>query len=273
MIDTITHVISLDHPGLEPYRTLKRPAEHRKRGIFIVEGKTVVDRFFESSLTALSILLAPEWFEQYEKRLEKRPEKMQVFVADKKLLHTIVGFECHQGLMALANVPSGSTIDEALKISPVPRIFVAVDHLVSAENTGVLIRNCAACGVQVLIVGETSSDPYLRRSVRNSMGTVFRLPVVYAEKLTDTLRDLRSRFGFSIFAAHPRPSSTPLPDADFSFNSCIVFGNEGDGISDAVLAECDKAVAIPMAPGVDSFNVACASAVVLYEVMRQRDSR
>jgi tRNA G18 (ribose-2'-O)-methylase SpoU len=162
------------------------------------------------------------------------------------------------------------TVKQVLDKGSRPRLYVAVDGLTSAENTGVLVRNCAACGVGALLAGETSADPWLRRSVRNSMGTIFRLPIVYATHLAAALHDLRTLHGFSILAAHPRPESTRLFDADFSVDTCIVFGSEGRGISEAILEECCSSIAIPMAEGVDSFNVACAGAVVLYEAMRQR---
>ncbi len=147
------------------------------------------------------------------------------------------------------------------------------------------MRNCVAFGVQALIVGETSSSPYLRRAVRNSMGTIFQLPVIelaklgqrhqftvkpHAVKLTlvECLKELRGR-GVRCIAAHPR-TENKLSQADFSGDCCLVFGSEGDGISPAVLEACDEAVAIPMPPEVDSLNVGAAAAVFLYEVNRQR---
>ena len=272
MISRIELVTSLDAPGLEPYRTLRRPLSHRERGVFIAEGSKVVLRFLESPLTAVSILLTPEWFERCRATLEARPDAVPAFVAEKELLETIVGFRCHQGIMAIGIVPAAPTVEAIVRASPLPRLFVAADNLASAENIGVIVRNCAACGVQALITGETSADPFLRRAVRNSMGTIFKLPIVYSEKLTDTIKILRSTYGVRVFAAHPRPESVALCDADFTRDTCIVVGNEDGGISQDVLELCDQSITIPMAPGIDSFNVACASAVVLYEATRQRDA-
>jgi tRNA G18 (ribose-2'-O)-methylase SpoU len=147
---------------------------------------------------------------------------------------------------------------------------VAIDGLTNAENLGVLVRNCAAFGVQALLVGETSSSPYLRRAVRNSMGAVFRLPVVHLTSLMSTLTEMRSKHGICAIAAHPQSTSKQLSRAKFVNDCCIVFGSEGEGISQGVLAACDEATVIPMAEGVDSLNVASASAVVLYEAQRQR---
>lgn len=270
MIAEILTLDSIDLPGLEPYRTLKRPLVHREQGIFIAEGSKVVEQFLSSNLTAVSILLTPQWFDHFRLMLEARPEPISVYIAEKKLVEAIVTIDLHQGVMALGVVPRAISLEEAVGGAASPRLFVAVERLASAENTGVLIRNCAACGVQAFVAGETSSDPYLRRSVRNSMGTIFRLPVLKADVLTETLKDLKQKHGFQIFAAHPRASSRNFDETDFTKDCCIVFGNEGDGLSSGVLEACTQSIMIPMASGVDSFNVACASAVVLYEAARQR---
>jgi tRNA G18 (ribose-2'-O)-methylase SpoU len=269
MIESVHTILSLNEPGLELYRTLRRPLTHRRQGVFVAEGEKVVCRFLESGLTAVSLLMTEELLSRHRPLIERRPEAIALFLASKKLLEAIVGFECHQGIMAVGLVPTPPTL-EAIASAPRPGILAATDHLTSAENTGVVVRNCAAHGVSGFIVGETSADPYLRRSVRNSMGTIFKLPIVYADNLAETLTTLRSQFGFRIFAAHPRPGSVPLFRADLSGDCCLVFGSEGEGISKAVLEACDESVEIPMASGIDSLNVACASAILIYEAVRQR---
>jgi TrmH family RNA methyltransferase len=118
-------------------------------------------------------------------------------------------------------------------------------------------------------VGETSSHPYLRRSVRNSMGAIFKMPLVEPPCLAEALRQL-SRHGVRAVAAHPHAERRALPQAAFQNDCCIVFGSEGHGLSSAVLQACDEAVAIPMHAAVDSLNVGSASAVFLYEAARQR---
>jgi tRNA G18 (ribose-2'-O)-methylase SpoU len=270
MIGAIHRLASLDHEGLECYRTLRRPANHRKAGLFIAEGTLVVERFLRSALEPISALMTPLLFERYKPLLERRVEPVTMYLAEKKLLERIVGFECHQGVMALGKVPLSPAIHDLCETLPAPRLFVAADGITSAENTGVIIRNCAACGASAFIAGETSADPWLRRSVRNSMGAIFKLPIVYAPSLADTLQIMRRKHGFRIFAAHPRAGSKPVFETDFSRDTCVVFGSEGDGISEAVLAACDAAVAIPMAGHIDSLNVASSSAAVLYEALRQR---
>ncbi len=264
------HITSLGNSLLSPYLTLRRTADHKKQGIFIAEGEKVVARLMESELEIVSVLTTEEWLQQYAARFEARRDPIEVFIGAKTLLSSIVGFHLHQGIMAVAKIPPTLELDAAVKQSARPLLFVAVDGLTNSENLGVVVRNCAAFGVQALIVGETSSSPYLRRSVRNSMGTIFKLPLVEASDLAATVGTMRNRYGMKVVAAHPRSTGLSTDSRQFSGDLCIVLGSEGSGISERVLVACTNAIAIPMHRGVDSLNVASASAVFLYEVMRQR---
>jgi len=260
---------SLDLPELAPYRTMRRQMEHRQEGIFVAEGEKVVRRLLESRLTVVSVLLPEKWLVELEPLLRARPEEVRVFVADKKLLEALTGFSMYQGLLAVGKVPPQPAIEEVLGRNARPWLLAAADALSSAENLGALVRNCLAFNVQALLVGETSSSPFLRRAVRSSMGTVFELPIIEPPNLVNTLLDLRRR-SFRCIAAHPRPRSRPLAEADFSGDCCVVFGSEGYGISRPVLEICDEQIAIPMPPAVDSLNIASAAAAFLYEANRQR---
>jgi tRNA G18 (ribose-2'-O)-methylase SpoU len=267
---TIVPVLSLDVIDLQPYRILRRPLEHQRNGIFVAEGEKVVRRLLGSTLEVLTVLLTPEWLEEYRLLLEGHSGDLRVFVAHKQLVEEIVGFHLHQGIMAVARIPRPLNLQEALAHARHPALLVAVDGLTNAENLGVLVRNCAAFDVDALLVGETSSSPYLRRAVRNSMGTVFNLPVVHLASLVESLHDLKSKHVMRVVAAHPHAEGVALHQASMTGDCCIVFGSEGEGISTAVLAACDDLVAIPMQEGIDSLNVGSASAVFLYEAQRQR---
>ncbi|HTR82142.1 MAG TPA: RNA methyltransferase [Bacteroidota bacterium] len=266
----INRVNSIDLPSLEPYRTLKRPLEHHKAGFFVAEGEKVVRRLFESNLRIRSVLLTETWFRAYSDLIESRKEAIEIYLAEKEQMESIVGFPLHKGIMALADIPKEETVERIIARAPLPNLFVAVDGIMNSENLGVIVRNCASLGVQALLVAETSCDPYLRRAVRNSMGNIFSLAIVRSANIVEDLENLRSRFGMSIIAAHPRDENRSIEKIDFTHGCCIVFGSEGEGISRRVLEVCDHFVTIPMAHGVDSLNVASASAVVLYEVQRQR---
>ncbi|MBI4418970.1 MAG: RNA methyltransferase [Ignavibacteriales bacterium] len=265
---SIVEIISLDLPQLQPYRTLRRPEEHYRQGIFIAEGEKVVRRLLNSTLTVRSLLLTPHWLDLLRPTLESRVPL--VYVAPKNVVEDIVGYHLHQGIMALGVVPPPVSLRSLLPTLPRSLLLAAVDGLTNAENIGILVRNCAAFGVQALLVGETSASPYLRRAVRNSMGAVFRLPVVPEERLDKVLRTLRKEFGVTVVAAHPGAAQRLDQSIHFQEDCCIVFGSEGEGISKKVLEACDTAVSLPMSNAVDSLNVASASAVFLYEILRQR---
>ena len=282
----VQKITSLDLPELAPYRTMRRPLEHERQGIFVAEGEKVVRRLLESRFTVVSVVLPDKWLDNFRPLLEARSEPITVYLADKKLLETLIGFSMFQGVLAVGKIPPPASLEKILADTPSPRLFVAVDALTNAENLGALVRNCVAFGVHALLVGETSSSPFLRRAVRNSMGTILQLPVIELAKLgqrhqfttkphitkstlVECLKDLRTR-GIRCIAAHPHANGKTLSQTDFSGDCCLVFGSEGDGISASVLEACDEVVAIPMPPMVDSLNVGAAAAVFLYEVARQR---
>jgi tRNA G18 (ribose-2'-O)-methylase SpoU len=265
----LLHIESFDLAELQPYRTMRRQHEHRQQGIFVAEGEKVVRRLLESRFGVVSVLLPEKWLADLTPLLDRRPEKVRVFVAEKKLLETLTGFSMYQGLLAVGKIPPQPALEEVLAASPRPYLLAAADSLSSAENLGALVRNCAAFAAQALIVGETCSSPFLRRAVRSSMGTVFQLPVIETTSLVKTLGELRS-CGLHRIAAHPDATGRHVSQATFTRDCCVVFGSEGYGISEQVLAACDEAVAIPMPATVDSLNVGSAAAVFLYEANRQR---
>jgi tRNA G18 (ribose-2'-O)-methylase SpoU len=265
------NITSFELPDLAPYRTLRRQFDHREQGLFVAEGEKVVRRLLESRFEVVSVLLPENWLVELEPLLRARPEDVAVFVAAKKLLETLTGFSMYQGLLAVGRVPPPLSLETTLGRSPRPHLLAAVDGLSSAENLGALVRNCAAFGVQALLVGETSASPFLRRAVRSSMGAIFHLPVLETSSLAQTLGQLCANHVRSI-AAHPHAQNRALSKTDLSADCCLVFGSEGHGLSPAVLAACQEAAAIPMAPSVDSLNVASAAAVFLYEANRQRAS-
>ncbi|HUL44342.1 MAG TPA: RNA methyltransferase [Bacteroidota bacterium] len=276
MIQRIT-VTTLDLPELQPYRTLRRHADHINAGIFVAEGEKVVRRLMESGLPLISFLMTREWSDALfpEHRIHSGEiagnEPIPVYIAEKRLVESIVGYNLHQGIMAVGKVPAPVSPAEMVCTLRQPFLLVALDRLVNAENVGLIVRNCAAFGVDGVLVGESSSSPYLRRAVRNSMGTVFSLPVAATENLAASLLRLHQEYSTRIVAAHPRGNST-IYSCRFSGNVCIVLGNEGEGISERILHVANDLVGIPMMKSIDSLNVASASAVFLFEARRQREA-
>lgn len=260
-------VSDLDAPALAPYRTMRRPAEHERLGIFVAEGGHVVRRLLESTLPVESLLLTPGWLEALRPELTARAEMIAAFVAPERVLAELVGFRLHQGVMAVGRIPPRPTLDDALARAPHPRLVVALDGVTNPENVGVILRTAASFEAAAVLAGETGASPWLRRAVRNSMGTVFRLALPRVDRLAATLGTLRER-GFTVVAATLTGRAAWACELDR--DCCVVLGHEGYGLRPEVEAICDLAATIPMPSGVDSLNVASAAAVLLYEVRRQQ---
>ncbi len=263
-------VTSLDLPELQPYRTLRRQEEHKKRGIFVAEGEKVVQRLLDSGLPVVSLLATKERYARLSFPSGQQQE-YPIFIADHTLIEKIAGLPLHQGIMAVGNLPHEQRLEDLVHKLPKPLFIAAIDGVSLSENVGNIVRNCAAFGVQMVVAGETSCSPYLRRAVRNSMGTVFTLEVVHSLDLAKTLHFLRTECPVSIVAAHPH-ADIPLASLRLTGNVCVVFGNEDAGVSDSIMNVATHVAAIPMSKDVDSLNVGSASAVVLYEVSKQLKS-
>jgi tRNA G18 (ribose-2'-O)-methylase SpoU len=267
----VHRVRSLDSSELQPYRTLRRAVEHVKQGIFVAEGEKVVRRLLESRIEIVSLLLTEEWLEELQPDLRRiSNDCIKAWVASKASLESIVGFHLHQGIMAIGRIPQPAKLENVIQSLRKPLLLVALDGLTNADNIGVVVRNCAAFGVDALIVPKNSGSPYLRRAVRMSMGTVFGLPIVQVDKLPVALSELKDRFGVRAVAADPKLDAPRIDDADFHGNVCIIFGSEGWGISEEVLTVCSERVRIPIVQGTDSLNVATASGILLFEARRSR---
>lgn len=262
---------SFEDPRLNPYRTMRDQDGHLGNGVFVAEGEKVVRRLLQSPHPVISVLLPTERVGRFDEWIAARPEEaIDVFVAPKEVLNQLTGYHLYQGVLALGGVPAPSPLEHLLAL-PRPHLFAAMDSLASAENVGLVLRNAAALGVQALILDGNCSHPYLRRSVRICMGTVFKMPYFRGSDLPTTLAQLRSH-GIQCLAAHPHTDEIQLPDADLTRDTCIVLGSEGNGLRPEVLAACDGRVVVPMQQGVDSLNVGNAAAVFFYEAWRQRRS-
>ncbi|MDI6778615.1 MAG: RNA methyltransferase [Bacteroidota bacterium] len=267
----IIHIDSLDVCELQPYRTMRRAVEHVRQGIFVAETEKVVKRLLQSDLQIVSLLLTEKWFDEIKDLIKPDvSDDLKIFVGEKKLLETIVGFGLHQGIMAVGKIPKSLTIEAVIAEYEPPRLLVAVDGLTNSDNLGVIVRNCVAFGVTAIIVGETSSSPYLRRAVRMSMGSVFKLPVIHVNDLREMLIELSNRYGTRCLAADAHADDVVINEAHLNGNICIVLGSEGSGVRKQVLEACHERIKISVTEEVDSLNVASASAVFLYEAAKRR---
>lgn len=251
---------------------MRRPREMRERGEFVAEGLKVVERLLASGLEVESFLVPVERLAEVEALVSKyNYHGAKIYAAPKAVLEKMVGFHLYQGVMALARVPAEVDLEGLWKISMKPRLWVALDGLVNAENVGVILRNAAAMGAQGMLVGKGCSSAWLRRTVRCSMGGVFVLKIVEEVDLLEAVLWMRDK-GMRSVAVELAPGADLLWHLRGSSDVCLFFGEEVGGVSADVLKAVDQKIYIPMGGNMTSINVANAVGVTLYEVIRQRRS-
>ena len=258
-------------PELEPFRTMRRRKDMDRLNQFVAEDDKIVRRLLDSPFKykVISLLVTPERLEDVRLELELLPEDVIAYVTDKPTIEKISGFACKQGIKVMAQIVEPHTIDHILQTVSQPRLLVAADGLTNAENMGAIVRNGAAFGAHAVIVSEDSTSPYLTRTIRASMGTLFELPCVQPENFYNCLRDLKWQ-GFKLIGAHPHTDEHTLARSNLNQDCVIIFGSEGHGISERIRKLCDELIVIPMSGKVDSLNVGSSVAVFLYEAARQR---
>ena len=254
--------IAIDDPRLDDYRDLKnRPAEKPER--FIVEGRWLLERLVASPHETISALCSEQFADEVETMV---PAETPIFVATTTELNSLVGFDFHRGILGTGRRPSRASLDDVLHgidASPTTTIVVC-PNVANPTNLGSIIRNCAAFGVDGLILGGGCADPYSRRSIRVSMAAALSLPIVEVGEPMATTLALRDEFGFEIVSAALAPDSQELPTVVRKPRTVLVFGNEGDGLDDVWIKQSDLSVAVPMRDGIDSLNVGTASGIFLF---------
>jgi tRNA G18 (ribose-2'-O)-methylase SpoU len=244
-------------PRLSDFRDLS-DADVRpdRRGVVLAEGVSVVQRLATSPYPVRAVLGVPARVEALAPVLQ--PLDVDVYVADKWLLSEVVGFRVTRGVLASADRLAPPPVPGLLRSA---RSLAVLEGLNDFENIGALFRNAAAFGVDAVLLDARCADPLYRRSVRVSMGHVLRVPfAVLPGVWPGSLGSVRDA-GFRLLALTPHPDATPLARARPPQRWAVLLGAEGPGLSEAALCCADERVRIPMAPGVDSLNVATAAAV------------
>jgi tRNA G18 (ribose-2'-O)-methylase SpoU len=207
-----------------------------------------------------AVLLLERWLADLEPIVDRFD--IPVFVGDSELLESLTGFRMHRGALASMHRPDLPAVAEVLRDA---RRVVVLEDIVDHTNVGAIFRAVAGLGADAVLITPRCADPLYRRSVRVSMGTVLQLPWARLDEWPDAAAQLRSA-GFHIAALALTDDAVPLDAfaADPPERIALVLGTEGDGLSPSGLAAADTLVTIPMLRGIDSLNVASASAVALW---------
>jgi tRNA G18 (ribose-2'-O)-methylase SpoU len=276
-----------DDPRLAPYRELNDPQRRRRleadRSIFVVEGRLAVGRLLESGYDVRSLLVDDHQVSSAGDLVAAvRSRGVPVFVGTRPVVASTVGFALHRGVVAVAGRPAPADAGRLLAAARVdraegdPPVVAVLEGLNDHENIGALFRNAAAFGVSGVLLDPTCADPLYRRSVRVSMGHVLHVPFARLSPWPVGLERARDA-GFVVAALDPHPSPgagvpvvtlADLHDRRTSSGDpvALLLGAEGRGLSDAALVAADVVVAVPMADGVDSLNVATAAAVAFHSL-------
>jgi tRNA G18 (ribose-2'-O)-methylase SpoU len=253
------------HPALLDYAGLTdvalRSRIEPERGLYIAESRFVIARAIEAGHEPRSFLCSEKWLPSIEPYAARWPD-VPVFVGTDAVLEEVAGFHVHRGALAAMRRPEPRSVAEV--IAGARRVAV-LENLVNHTNVGAVFRSAAAMGVDAVLVSPRCADPLYRRSVRVSMGSVFQVPWAPVNEWPGGLAELREA-GFVIAALALSEGAVPL-DAfcrDLPERLALMLGTEGDGLSRGAMEGADVTVTIPMAAGVDSLNVAAASAVAFW---------
>jgi tRNA G18 (ribose-2'-O)-methylase SpoU len=264
----LIEVTDASDPRLADYRDL-RDVELRKHleaahGLFLAEGEKVVRRAAEAGFPARSFLMAPRWLDGLADVLER--SDAPCYVVSEELAEEVTGFHVHRGALASLERRPLPSVPEVLAGA---RTVVVLEDVVDHTNVGAIFRSAAALGVDAVLLSPRCADPLYRRSIKVAMGAVFWVPYARLESWYDAVAEL-AKEGFTTVALTPAADALEIEDAVRGLDRvALLMGSEGPGLSRRWMETADRRAVIPMAAGIDSLNVAAATAVACYVTARR----
>ncbi len=265
----IIRVDTLQHPGIEVFASLTE-AQLRMRlnpaeAVFIAESPKVINTALDAGLQPVSLLCEERHITGDAAGIIDRCPDIPVYTGSRDILSALTGYTLTRGVLCAMRRPAERPLEDVL--DGAKRIAV-IDGVVDTTNIGAIFRSAAALGIDAVVLSRTSCDPLNRRAVRVSMGSVFLVPWTWLDGGYDNLR----RLGFKTVAMALRNDSVSIDDETLCNEQklAIVLGTEGDGLADKAIKDADYVARIPMSHGVDSLNVAAASAIAFWQLRNRR---
>ena len=268
----IIEITDFEAPELDIYARiseiqLQNRAEPEK-GIFIAESPKVIQRALDAGYVPISFLVEDRHIEGEAKDLIKQCGEIPVYTAEFDILTRLTGFKLTRGMLCAMHRPALPAVEEVVKSAK--RIAV-LENVVNPTNVGAIFRSAAALGMDGVLLTPGCSNPLYRRAARVSMGTVFQVPWTFFSKGLDWQKEgvpFLKKLGFKTAAMALKEDSVDIDDPGLLGEEklAVILGTEGDGLAAHTIADCDYTVCIPMAHGVDSLNVAAASAVAFWQL-------
>ena len=263
-MNSIIEITDFNAPELDVYARLSEVQllnrEFPEKGLFIAESPKVIERALNAGYEPVSCLMEKKHIDGEGKDILEKIGKVPVYTAEFEVLTSLTGFKLTRGMLCAMKRKKLPTVEEICKDK---KRIVVLDKVMNPTNVGAIIRSAAALGMDAVLLTEGCSDPLYRRAARVSMGTVFQIDWTFLDG--DSLDQIRA-LGFKTVAMALKDNSVSINDPQLLSEDrlAIIMGTEGDGLSDEVINACDYTVKIPMYHGVDSLNVAAASAVAFY---------
>ena len=235
-----------------------------KNAMFVAESPLVIGRAMDAGCVPLSFLMEPKHVEgRGHEILARCADDVPVYTAPLEVLTQLTGFHLTRGMLCCMLRPALPALSTLCAAS---RRVAVLENVMNPTNIGAVFRSAAALGMDAVLLTAAGSDPLYRRAARVSMGTVFQVPWTYLPEDADW-QDVLHSYGFKTAAMALRDDSLSIADPRLREveKLAIVLGTEGDGLASETIAACDYTVKIPMSHGVDSLNVAAASAVAFYQ--------
>ena len=262
----VVEITDFSDPALDVYARLTEAQllnrHNLREGLFIAESPLVIGRALDAGCEPVSLLVERGHVNEEAAAVIERCGDVPVFTAPLAVLTQLTGFQLTRGMLCAMRRPQLPALEAVL--SGTKRVAV-LENVQNPTNVGAIFRSAAALGMDAVLLTPDCSNPLYRRSCRVSMGTVFQIPWTYlSENWTEQLRE----HGYKTCAMALRDDSYAIdaPELRAVEKLAVVLGSEGDGLTDGTIADCDYTVKIPMYHGVDSLNVAAASAVAFWEL-------
>ncbi len=268
---TLLTIDDPDDPRIADYRDVRERDLVGRRGLFLAEGEVVLRLLAGRGGTApagtlVSVLVSQGSVARIADALALLPPEVAIHVAGQAVMDRIVGFPIHRGILALGRARAPGTVADLLAGLPPRALVVALVGLANHDNMGGIFRNAAAFGADAVLLDAACCDPLYRKAIRVSVGASLIVPWVRAGTAPDLLESLAAA-GFSLLSLSPS-GAQDLARLAAPDRVAAIFGTEGPGLPASVLA-ATQTVAIPMAPGFDSLNVATTSGIVLHHLARR----
>lgn len=271
-MNNIIEITDFMDPRLDVYARLTEVQllnnEFPEKGLFIAESPKVIERALDAGYEPVSCLMEKGRIDGENKHILERMKNVPVFCAEFDILTQLTGFKLTRGMLcAMKRKP----LVKASELCKNKSRIVILDKVMNPTNVGAIIRSAAALGMDAVLLTKGCSNPLYRRAARVSMGTVFQIDWTFLQN--DNLNEIKA-LGFKTVAMALRDDSISIDDPKLADEEklAVVMGTEGDGLSDKTIADCDYTVKIPMYHGVDSLNVAAASAVAFYQLGNKQNN-